>query len=310
MLTDTETIINPLSQSDLNKKGLCDYVINVATGCQHGCLFCYVPSTPQVRCHKPELQRRGVADPQMDWGNYLFVRSNLPERLEARLSSMRSWHTTPAGKGVVLLCSGTDPYQNLDTARITRQAVEILLKHGKRVRILTRGVLWLDDLDLLTHSNVTIGMSIPHTDQSLSRIIEPHAPSPRVRLQVLAKGKAAGCRVYVAMAPTPPAMTAIEFKEHLERLLELQPEVIFWEPINARGKNGSRMLNAGLDYQMSRKAWAQNFLQQWQWLDEAATALNCSSLIHAWPDAGLQGALDQAVLESWWYRPTVECWNS
>ncbi|MFB6198381.1 MAG: radical SAM protein, partial [Halobacteriaceae archaeon] len=37
-----------LSESKLHKKSLCDYVINVATGCRHGCKFCYVPSTPAV----------------------------------------------------------------------------------------------------------------------------------------------------------------------------------------------------------------------------------------------------------------------
>ena len=35
-----------LSESALSDHGVCDYVVNVATGCRHGCAFCYVPSTP------------------------------------------------------------------------------------------------------------------------------------------------------------------------------------------------------------------------------------------------------------------------
>ncbi len=31
----SETIINPIQRSNLNKKGLCDYVINIASGCLH-----------------------------------------------------------------------------------------------------------------------------------------------------------------------------------------------------------------------------------------------------------------------------------
>lgn len=37
-----------ISESQLHTKSLCDYVINVVTGCRHGCKFCYVPTTPAV----------------------------------------------------------------------------------------------------------------------------------------------------------------------------------------------------------------------------------------------------------------------
>ncbi len=82
----TEKVVNPLQQSQLNKKGLCDYVINIASGCLHGCTFCYVPSTPAIRARQSQLKNKGVDDPQMDWGQYLFVRQDIPEKLEKILS--------------------------------------------------------------------------------------------------------------------------------------------------------------------------------------------------------------------------------
>jgi DNA repair photolyase len=106
------------------------------------------------------------------------------------------------GKGVVLLCSGTDPYQNKQTAGITRSVVEILLKYNKRVRILTRSPLWVEDLDILNHKDVTVGMSLPYLDDELSRQIEPFAPPPSVRYKALLEGAAKNCRLYVAIAPT------------------------------------------------------------------------------------------------------------
>lgn len=309
----TETIINPLQESALNKKGLCDYVINIASGCLHGCSFCYVPSTPAIRTRQTHLRDRGVENPQMDWGQYLFVREDIPEKLDKILARKKKWRETESGRGIVLLCSGTDPYQNKETANITRQTVQILLQNHKRVRILTRGLLWTNDLDILIDKNAIVGMSLPYIDDELSRKIEPQAPPPSKRYEALLKGYKSGCRLYVAMAPTPPTMTRDDFKCHLEKIACLNPEVIFWEPINARGTNGKRMLAAGLDFAntiMTRHSWAECFKRQWEHLEIAARAVGCEDKIHIWPDVELRGYIEDEKLERWFYKPTVEKWNS
>ncbi len=99
----TEDVVNPLQRSNLNKKGLCDYVINIASGCLHGCTFCYVPSTPAIRTRSSEFKQIGIENPQEDWGKYLFVRQNIPNQLENILQKKRKWNQTPSGKGVILL---------------------------------------------------------------------------------------------------------------------------------------------------------------------------------------------------------------
>jgi DNA repair photolyase len=306
-----EKIVNPLQESALNKKGLCDYVVNVASGCLHGCTFCYVPSTPAIRTRQTQLQDQGVSNPQMDWGKYLFVREEIPTLLEKKLSGKKSWRETPEGKGIVLLCSGTDPYQNKQTANITRQVVQLFSNHNKRVRILTRSPSWLYDLEVLNRPNVTVGMSLPFLDDELSRKIEPFAPLPSDRYKAMLAGHKAGCRLYVAVAPTPPNMTLDDFKRHLEKLMCFDPEVIFWEPINARGTNGKRMVAAGLDFArdvMTKSAWANSFIQQWENIETAAKDIGCSERIHIWVDSELRGYVDESKLEYWLYRPTVEKW--
>ena len=248
----------------------------------------------------------------MDWGKYLLIRDKLPERLEEQIRHKRKWEETESGKGVVLLCSGTDPYQNLRVAEITRQSVQTLLKNQKRVRILTRSPLWQRDLDLLSHFRVTLGMSLPHLDDRLSRKVEPYAPLPSDRLKALYKGKEAGCRLYVAIAPTPPQMDKEDFVRHLEKLLPLEPEVLFWEPINARGSNGKRMLSAGLDFAntvMNHKDWANNFVRQWEAIEKAADELGCLDILHIWPDPALKKYVSAQKLDPWFYCPTVESWN-
>lgn len=306
----TEDIKNPLSESGLSIKGLADYVVNGATGCLHGCTFCLVPGTPMVSTHKSRLARQGIKDPMQNWGDYLLVRKDLPARLEARLSGMRSWRTTPAGKGVVMLSIGTDPFQNLEMATITREAIAILLRYGKRVRVLTRGLNWLDHVDLLRHRNVTVGMSISSLNDDLIRAVEPGAPRPSDRLAALRKGKDAGCRIFVSMSPTLPpiAQPDAEVCQTFQVLAELEPEVIFWEAINHRGTNLQRMREAGLSWvdEVSRRdQWAANFLHQWDLLESLK-----SPLLHVWPDAALKHYTDMQRLESWWDRPSREDWSN
>lgn len=307
-----ETVVSPLQPSALNKKGLCDYVINVASGCLHGCTFCYVPSTPVIRARQSHLKDNGVKDPQMEWGKYLLIREDIPEKLEHQLGRKRTWIKSPAGQGVVLLCSGTDPYQNSEVASITRNVVKVLLKYDKRVRILTRSPLWLQDLDVLIHPNVTVGMSLPFMSDDLSRQMEPFAPLPTDRFKALLQGAQQGCRVYVAMAPTPPMMNLDDFVQHLAQLMTVEPEVIFWEPINARGSNGKRMLAAGLNFAaevMSKESWTTCFLKQWHDIELAAQQVGCSNRLHIWPDRELIGSIEDRFLHYWWSRPTVEHWN-
>lgn len=90
------------------------------------------------------------------------------------------------------------------------------------------------------------------------------------------------------------------------------PEVIFWEPINARETNGKRMLAAGLDFAqsiMNRKTWAASFLRQWEAIETAAQELGCLDLLHIWADSELEGYVDSDPLSYWWYRATAEKWN-
>lgn len=313
IVSGTEKVVNPLQESALNKKGLCDYVINVASGCLHGCTFCYVPSTPAIRTKQGQLKEKGVSDPQMGWGQYLFVREEIPELLEKILSRKKTWNETAEGKGVVLLCSGTDPYQNKQTASVTRKTVEVLLRHKKRVRILTRGLLWVKDLELLNNPNVIVGMSLPYLDDDLSHKIEPQSPPPSERYKTLEKGHEEKCRLYVALAPTPPSMTLDHFKRHLEKIMRVDPEVIFWEPINARGTNGKRMIAAGLEFAssiMTKSSWAECFIRQWEQIEAAARELGCIERLHIWPDPELKGYVDSDKIDYWLYKPTVEKWNS
>lgn len=304
----TESVKQVLTKSKLSKKGLCDYIINVATGCLHGCRACYVPSTPIIRMRQRELRDRGVEDPTLGWGGYSFLRSDLPKKLESALKKKKAWKTTPAGKGVVMLSSGTDPYQNRETAEITRGAVEVLLRYGKRVRILTRSPLWSQHASLLNNPNVTVGMSLPGLDDRESRQLEPNAPPPSCRWRALKQFEG---RKFVSMSPTIPTQTRMDLYEHMAWIAdEIRPEVVFWEPINLRGKNVQLMRDAGVDWAeeiAKTPIWADNFERQWEAVTEAEAKLGIC--VHYWPDPRLGDRCDRFNWRTWIDRPTVEVWQ-
>lgn len=227
-----------LSESSIS---LCDYVINVATGCTHGCRFCYVPNTPAISARKDMIGNKTGKEAGKDWGSYILYRDDLPERLSRKLENKRKWKKTNTGGGSVLLSSGTDPYQDKRTAQISRGCIVELIKHDKPVRILTRSPLALRDIDLYRESDeVLVGFSIPSIDDSLVKAIEPGAPPPSTRIKALKKLDRKDIRRYVCISPTYPNMDEKDIEDLLEEIKKAEPEAVFHETMNHRGKNIER----------------------------------------------------------------------
>lgn len=312
MIVGDIEIKNPLVESKLSKKSLCDYVVNLVVGCLHGCRFCYVTSTPAIRMRITELMKMGVENPQLDWGQYIFYRTNAAEALEEALSKKRTWKETPGGRGVVMLCSTTDPFFNNRVGRISADCVKVLLKYNKRVRILTRSPNFLKYSELLANPLVTVGMSIPTLDDNLSRQLEPQAPRPSDRLKALQEASRRGVRTFVAIAPTVPQVDKEGFKSLIGNLMTVNPTIFFWEPINARGQNGKLLAAAGIEWAAQvgdRATWAENFERQYHQINSAADSLGVQHLIHPWLDQDLvnAGRLQTEVWERM-HKPTIEVW--
>lgn len=303
VITNTDPTKSVMSESYLHTKSLCDHVINVATGCRHGCEFCYVPTTPAIDSRDDMLAEQAeVDDPQSDWGSYLLYRDDLPERLanvlEERDPSDRK--QTDRGRGVVMLSSGTDCYQDRRTAQITRGAVAELIKHDIPVRILTRSPAVVRDTDLFKKAGnrITVGSSIPSFDTPLVRAIEPNAPPPMQRWEALDRLQKAGIPVFVSMSPTYPTMGEEEFHEILSFFRALGEIVVFHEPINPRGANFQQCLDAaekaGYDevvdelqkMQENHQYWVEYALEQINTVQKVATRFE-GLRIHSWPDKEL-----------------------
>lgn len=286
-----------LSQSSLHHKNLCNYVINVATGCTHGCKFCYVPSTPNIKARGEMLNDQvGVEDGQREWGSYLLYRDDLPERLGRKLDRKQTWNNEDGGRGVVMISSGTDCYQDRRAAQITRGCVIELVRHGRPVRILTRSPAVVRDIDVFEAADglVTVGSSIPCLDDEMVRAIEPGAPAPSTRLNALEQISEQGIPVYVSMSPTYPTQDREDLRALLKEFKRrLDPDVVFHEPINPRGGNfdmtiqaaeesGQQELAEELAELKTRENWIEYSKRQLRHVEELGEELDVP--VHLWPD--------------------------
>jgi DNA repair photolyase len=161
------------------------YTLNPYVGCGMGCAYCYVMKFPFAATHL------------LPWGAWVQPKMNAPEALRkarARLWGRRLW-----------LGSSTDPYQYIERRyRLTRQCLEVLLDYQlARLTIHTRSHLILDDLDLLRRfgERLRVGFSVPTDDDRVRKRLEPKAPTIEVRLKTMRCLRAAGIRVYAAVAP-------------------------------------------------------------------------------------------------------------
>lgn len=289
-----------LSNSALHHKNLCNYIINVATGCSHGCKFCYVPSTPNIKTRGDMLEENAsVQDGQKEWGSYLLYRDDLPERLGRKLDRKQKWDNEKGGRGVVMISSGTDCYQDRRAAQITRGCVIELVNHQRPVRILTRSPAVVRDLDVFKAANglVTVGSSIPCLDDEMVRSIEPGAPAASTRLNALEEISNAGVPVYVSMSPTYPTQNRDDLRELLKTFKKrLDPDVVFHEPINPRGANFEMTVQAARDAGQEelanelakirkRKEWVDYSIRQLEAVEELGEELDVP--VHLWPDKQL-----------------------
>ncbi len=161
-----------------------DYSFNPYVGCYHGCLFCYVPRL---------LQTDRAA-----WGASVVVKRNAATVLAREVRKLP--------RGLVAISTATDPYQFAEGKyRITRRALEVLLRARWPVSVLSRSALMVRDIDLFTQfEDIEVGMSVPTLDDEARALLEPWAPPIETRLKGLARLAEAGLRTFVSFAPAYP----------------------------------------------------------------------------------------------------------
>ena len=179
--------------------------INPYQGCEHGCIYCYA---------RPSHAFLDLS-PGLDFETRLFAKPDAAALLRTELAHP-GYRCEPIALG-----TNTDPYQPIEREwKITRQVIKVLAECEHPLTITTKGVLILRDLDLLApmaaKNLVRVYVSIAMLDRELARKLDPRAPSPQRRLEMIKALSAAGVPVGVSVAPVIPQLT----DKDLEAILE------------------------------------------------------------------------------------------
>ena len=167
--------------------------INTYRGCAHQCAYCFARYSHEYL-------------PSKNFFGDLFVKTNLPEVLDQEFSK-RSWK-----KSIVNLCGVTDPYQPLERQyRLMPDILKVFIKHKNPIMITTKSTLILRDLPLLKALNkvasVEVFFSISMANESIRKVLEPHATPSIGRLhalKILAKNE---INTNVLLMPIIPYLT-------------------------------------------------------------------------------------------------------
>jgi DNA repair photolyase len=160
-------------------------------------------------------------DAGRDFEREIVVKVNTPEVLRAQLARS-SWK-----RELVALGTNTDPYQWAESRyRFMPEIIEALRAARTPISVLTKSPLVLRDIDLYAEMakevGVSVNLSIPTLDEKAWRATEPHTPSPRARLEAVAKLKERGIGSGVLIAPLMPGIN--DSPEQVEPLVQMARE--------------------------------------------------------------------------------------
>lgn len=177
-----------------------EWTANPYRGCAMGCRYCYASYTHEY------LGLDAAGD----------FHSTILAKTGGQAETARALARAAARRELIALGTATDPYQPGEAKlRVTRGLLEAALRvRGLRLAVITKGALILRDLDLLTRlharAELTLSVSLIALDAELLRALEPWAPPPAARLEVMRRLAAAGLDVALSVAPVLPGLTDSE----------------------------------------------------------------------------------------------------
>jgi DNA repair photolyase len=211
-----KTIISRNSSPDISF----DRSINPYRGCEHGCIYCFARPTHAYHDLSPGL----------DFESKLFVKPDAAELLRGELA--RPGYTVRP----IALGTNTDPYQPIEGKwRVTRSILEVLAETKHPFSITTKSDRVVRDIDIVSRmaaeGMASVALSITSLDPSISRTLEPRAPSGRKRLAAIKALSAAGVPVTVAIAPVVPGITDHEIEAIVEAAAQAGARGAFFLPV-------------------------------------------------------------------------------
>lgn len=197
--TVAKTIVNSV-------KGMrFSWSISPYRGCVHACTYCYARASHAFLGY----------DTGDDFEKEIVVKVNAADLLAREIRRARLRHQT------MIMGTISDPYQPAEHIyRLTRKILHILDRAGNPTQITTKSTTVVQGLPILagmaSRAGCAVNFTITTLADDLARMLEPRAPSPRQRLEAMAKVAEAGIPTGIFAAPILPGLT--DANEDLERL--------------------------------------------------------------------------------------------
>ena len=182
-----------------------EWTINPYRGCEFACKYCYARYTHEyMELDGAEFEKK------------IYVKKDAALLLAWDVARKYSYESESSGgerPDHIAIGTATDPYQPAEREYgVTRACLEELAKHeGLSVSIITKSNQIVRDIDLLQRiaerSNLGIDITITTLRAGLTRLLEPRAPRPDLRLAAVKQLRAAGLSVGVSASPLIPGIT-------------------------------------------------------------------------------------------------------
>lgn len=191
-----------------------DYSLNPYRGCQHNCIYCYVPNVLRIK--------------RIDWGSFVDVKTNIPVVLSDELRKKKP--------GVVALSTVTDPYQPIEKKyKVTRYCLEQLLRYDFPICIQTKSSLIMRDIDIISSfSNIDVMMSIATFNDDERKILEPYSSPIKERLNILKNFSDEGVKTSVFFGPIYPTINKEEIPVIIDAFIDVGVSEIMIDCFNLK----------------------------------------------------------------------------
>ena len=200
-----------------------DYTINPFVGCEHGCIYCYVPDV---------LRKKDFVD---SWGDKVYAKENIAEVLSRQIKTLN--------QGIIGFSTVTDPYQPYEKrACLVRPLIEKMLEKGLKISFQTKSSLILRDIDIIKGENVEVGFTLTSFDKDFSQLFEPRASLPEDRVEAIETFALRNVKTYIFYGPIIPGYNDDDGTiSHIMVLAKKTKSRILFDKLNMRPLLSSRM---------------------------------------------------------------------
>ena len=200
-----------LSKSQL--PGL-DYSLNPYRGCQHSCIYCYVPNILRIK--------------RDQWGTFIDIKTNIPIILSKELKNKN--------RGTVGISTVTDSYQPVEKKyRLTRYCLEQLLIKNFPISIQTKSNLILRDIYLITKfKKKEVLISIGTINEQQKKVFEPNTPTIKKRLETIKKLTDNNIKTTIFFGPIYPSIKVSEIAEIINTFKNTGTKDIMIDKLNLK----------------------------------------------------------------------------